>query len=201
MADRTGKKRKFALWTAGQSGDFLICVWLTTYLFVNIPSAVFAMSQLLHHRRRHARQGFTLIEMLIVIAAIAVLAGVLVPHVEGALAEATNSAQLNDLNGLTSAIERYRLEHDGMPPTIVNQSLPQLMAKTDGLGNIGTGSDAIFGPYLRDGIPANALNSSRKVYYSATSPPTELLQKIGWIYQEEAGQLWGGQSRQWSADK
>ncbi len=152
------------------------------------------MFRTLRHRRSHLR-GFTLVEMLIVIAALSVIAGLVVPQVEGALVEAQQSAMLQDLHGLTAAIERFRLEHTSEPPVLEDNSLPQLLSMTDGYGNVGTGPEYTFGPYLRDGIPENPLNGSNKVFYSATSPPANLEQKVGWIYHTETGQIWGGTSR------
>ncbi len=147
---------------------------------------------------RSRRQGFTLVEMLIVVAALSVISALVVPQVEGALVQAAESAMLNDLHGLTSAIERYRLEHTGEPPEIVDNSLPQLLGRTDDYGNVGTSTDCVYGPYLRNGIPTNPINGSNKVFYTATTPPANLNQRIGWIYNTETGQIWGGTSRVWS---
>lgn len=145
-------------------------------------------------RRRSA--AFTLVEMLIVVSALAIIAGLVVPQVEHAIDDAQHSAMLTDLHELTTAIERYRLEHGGQSPEIVNNTLPQLIQPTDADGDIGQGASFGFGPYLTRGIPANPINGSTGVYYSAVSPPANLESRIGWVYHTETGQIWGGQSKQ-----
>jgi len=147
--------------------------------------------------RTQRRSAFTLVEMLIVVAALAIFAGIVIPQVEFAVDEARQSAMLSDLHELTSAIERFRLEHTGVSPDIVGNTLPQLLQPTDFQGNTGQGAQFVFGPYLRHAIPANPLNGSSQVFYSATTPPSNLEQRVGWVYNPESGQIWGGMSRQW----
>src|SRR4051812_40355133 len=67
-------------------------------------------------RRRHARGrrlGFTLIEVLMVVAVLAIIAGVVLPEVNSAVDDARNAAVLKDLHEFTFAIERYRADHNG----------------------------------------------------------------------------------------
>jgi prepilin-type N-terminal cleavage/methylation domain-containing protein len=153
----------------------------------------------LHPTRRHrSRPAFTLVELLMVIAALAIIAGIVVPQVETAVIDARHSAMLTDLHELTTAIERFRLEHNGAAPDIDSNSLPQLVQPTNAAGETGQGAAYIFGPYLRNPIPPNPLNGSSQVFFSATSPPTNLDQRVGWVYHPDTAQLWGGLSTQWS---
>src|SRR5262245_57695258 len=94
------------------------------------------------------RRGFTLIEVLMVVAALAIIAGVVVPQVTTVMDDARNAALLKDLREFTFAIERYRMEHNGGPPNLIqNEKLVQLMQMTDADGNIGTGPQYPYGPY------------------------------------------------------
>lgn len=150
-------------------------------------------------RRRQLRRrsaAFTLVEMLIVASCLAIIAGLVVPQVEYAIDDANHSAMLADLHELTTAVERYRLEHGGQSPELVNNSLPQLSQPTNSDGDIGQGAQFAFGPYLTRGVPTNPINGSAGVYYSAVSPPANLESRIGWVYHTETGQIWGGLSKQ-----
>src|SRR5262245_39345724 len=101
-------------------------------------------------RRAHGR-GFTLIEVLMVVAAMAIIAGVVVPQVTTAIDDAKNSAMLRDLRELSMAIERYRMDHNGgAPDQIQNGVLIQLTQKTDADGNVGNGPQFTYGPYARE---------------------------------------------------
>jgi prepilin-type N-terminal cleavage/methylation domain-containing protein len=63
-----------------------------------------------HHR------GFTLTEMLVVIAIIAILAALLIPAIAIAIRTARNSAIGLEIKQLDTAIEAYRLEKGDYPP-------------------------------------------------------------------------------------
>lgn len=142
------------------------------------------------------RPGFTLIELLIVIATLAVLAGVIIPEFDNSVWDTRRSAVLADLHMLTTAIERYKMHHDGVAPDdLSDQTLQQLSNSTDWDGNIGSGSEYPFGPYLINGIPENPLNGSRVVFQAPTIPPQNLENYPGWLYDPETGQIWAGQSK------
>src|SRR5687768_6669311 len=138
-------------------------------------------------RFRRPRSAFTLVELLIVVSALAIIAGLVVPQVEYAIDDARHSSMMHNLHELTAAVERYRMEHGGTPPELVNSVLPQLIAPTDNYGEIGQGAAYVFGPYLLR-IPENPLNGSNEVYYSAVSPPANLEKRVGWVYHTETGQ-------------
>jgi prepilin-type N-terminal cleavage/methylation domain-containing protein len=138
------------------------------------------------------RRGFTLIEILMVIAAMAIIAGVVVPQVTCAIDDAKNSAMLRDLRELTMAIERYRMEHNGgAPDQITNGVLVQLTQKTDADGNLGSGPQFVYGPYARE-MPTNALNGISRVFRVNSAPPAALTNRAGWVYHPASGQIWAG---------
>jgi len=138
------------------------------------------------------RKGFTLIEVLMVVTALAIIAGVVVPQVSSVIDDAKNSAMLHDLREISLLIERYRFEHNGRPPDLIeNETLVQLIEKTDADGNRGTGPQFIYGPYTSK-IPPNALNGVSRVFRINSAPPANLSSRVGWIYHEASGQLWAG---------
>jgi len=138
------------------------------------------------------RGAFTLIEVLMVVTALAIIAGVVVPQVTSVIDDAKNSAMLHDLREISLLIERYRIEHTGRPPDVIeNETLVQLIEKTDVDGNRGTGPQFIYGPYANR-IPPNALNSVSRVFRINTAPPANLASRVGWIYHPASGQIWAG---------
>jgi prepilin-type N-terminal cleavage/methylation domain-containing protein len=141
---------------------------------------------------RGQRHGFTLIEVLMVVTALAIIAGVVVPQVNSVMDDARNAAVLKDLREFTFAIERYRMDHNGSTPDLIqNETLVQLLGTTDADGTVGTGALYPYGPYLIT-VPRNALNNVTRVFRINTAPPSSLSNRIGWIYHPASGQIWAG---------
>jgi prepilin-type N-terminal cleavage/methylation domain-containing protein len=140
-----------------------------------------------------ARGAFTLIELLMVITAMSIIAGVVVPQVGSAIDEAKHASMLAQQRQLSLAIERYQVDHDGRAPDeLVNHALPQLVNSTNAAGAIGTTASHRFGPYVKPRMPINPLNNSSEVYRSNTAPPANLANRVGWVYHVESGQIWAG---------
>lgn len=143
-------------------------------------------------RLRTSRRGFTLVEVMMVIVALAIIAGVVVPQVTTIIDDAKNSAMLRDVRELSAAIERYRMEHNGAAPDVIaSDTLVQLVGTTDMDGNVGSGPGFDFGPYLEE-IPPNALNNVRRVFRINSAPPANLSSRVGWVYHPDSGQIWAG---------
>jgi len=65
--------------------------------------------------RRQARSGFTLIEIMIVVAIIALLAAVAIPNVLRGRTSANESAAISNLRALVSSLEMYRSVNNVYP--------------------------------------------------------------------------------------
>lgn len=64
------------------------------------------------------RGGFTLLEMLVVLAIIGVLAGLLLPLLAKSRAEGRRTACKSNLSQLHKAVQMYALEHGSLYPTV-----------------------------------------------------------------------------------
>lgn len=125
--------------------------------------------------RRTAAQGFTLIEILLVVAVIAVLAVIVIPRVTPSLRESKESALKADLHQLRMAIELFHAHTGAYPATLddlVTTTPP--VAGVDELGQprVITPSD-YRGPYVDpyEGVPHDPITGAPDWAYS-TTPPT-----------------------------
>jgi general secretion pathway protein G len=66
---------------------------------------------------RMAEAGLTLIEMIVVLAIIALVAGLIVPNVIGRPDEARVTVAATDLRTVSAALKMYRLDNGGYPTT------------------------------------------------------------------------------------
>jgi len=81
--------------------------------------------------------GFTLIELIVVIALVAVLAAVVAPNLLGKASEANRKSALVQLEKIGSVVELYRLETGRYPEELID-----LVEQPQGM-------DRWQGPYLR----------------------------------------------------
>ncbi len=128
--------------------------------------------------KKQAQQGFTLVELLIVVIILAILAAIIVPQFTAATDDAEQSAYDTNIANIRSAIELYRQQHGDYPGAVTSTGggcpagstnvagavgepafLAQLQNYTNAAGVACTGTDATFryGPYLKDDVPENPL--------------------------------------------
>jgi type IV pilus assembly protein PilA len=75
-------------------------------------------------KRRQNRRGFTLIELMIVIAIIAILAAVLIPNFVRARSMAQLAGCKSNLKNIATALEAYSVDHNGHYPSALTQITP-----------------------------------------------------------------------------
>ena len=118
----------------------------------------------MNHRFRTRHGGFTLVEIMIVVAIIALLAAIAVPNFLRARKRSQAARILEDLRVLDGGIDQYAMENSKPSGASVNFSDLQAYLKT-GSVLYSTGGDIFgdtYGPFTVDsiiGVPANAFNA------------------------------------------
>jgi len=103
------------------------------------------------------QKGFTLIEILVVLAIIGLLAGLIGPQVMKQFSSSKPKAARLQIEGLVSALELYRLDIGRYPSS--EQGLSALIQSPDGVNNWN-------GPYLRKKtIPTDPWDASYQYVY------------------------------------
>ena len=145
-------------------------------------------------QRYRKNQGFSLVELVIVVVIVGLLAAIAIPRFSRGAAAASDSALSGDLAVLRNAIEMYAAEHNGKFPGQTTFAA-QLTTYTD-LG--GTASptkvgDAIYGPYLFKVPELKVGDNVGKSGVAATDgAPTaaSTVAGTGWLYDQKTGQIW-----------
>lgn len=103
-----------------------------------------APSQIPTASRRYPANGFTLLELLVVIVIIGLLAGLVAPRYFGQVSKSNTQVARAQLDLLQKALDQYRLDVGSYPPTELG--LTALNTKPQGL-------DKWAGPYLAKEVP------------------------------------------------
>ena len=90
--------------------------------------------------QKSARGGFTLVEVLLVVAILGILAAVIVPNLGGKQEKAMKKAARASIAGLSSAIDLYEVDMGRYPPSL------NALIQNDGSPNWS-------GPYIKGGMP------------------------------------------------
>lgn len=114
-------------------------------------------------RPHHVPRGFTLLELIVVIAIIATLVSVVAPQVFGNVGAAKVSAAKSQLDAFAIALEAYRLDNDVYPTS------EQGLAALRDAPLTGPAPRNWRGPYLRKVVPADPWGQP----YIYTSPGIE----------------------------
>lgn len=144
-------------------------------------------------RGKPASGGFTLFEILIVIAIIAILAAVAISEFQDDRQKAKESAAKGNLRLLRTAIELYAAEHTGTPPGYEGGDITktptsviftdQLCRETDSKGTtVSSGAVNPLGSYL-SAIPENPFNNKNTIRMLAGNAEfPEASGTFGWVY-------------------
>ncbi len=78
----------------------------------------------------HSQQGFTLIEIMVVVVILGILAALIAPNILGRTGEARITAAKSDINSIGNALDLYKLDNFAYPST--DQGLEALVNKPSG---------------------------------------------------------------------
>ncbi len=86
------------------------------------------------------QQGFTLLEILLVVAAIAILAGIVIVAINPnkQLGDTRNTQRSSDVNALLNAVYQYSIDNDGSLPA----GLDSVYSSAQVIGTVASGADS-----------------------------------------------------------
>ncbi len=130
-------------------------------------------------------KGFSLLELVIVVAILAVIAAIALPRLGGSTNRADDAAVGADLETLQKAIDLFAAEHHGRYPTVAAIA-DQLTQYTSLDGHAQAARDAahIYGPYLRAIPPLPVGHRKGNTKIAAVDGAG-----VGWIYDETSGEI------------
>ena len=150
-----------------------------------VAAAAYLMSYV-----RHRQLQFTLLDVLVLIAIMAIGTAVAMPLLDAASDQAKSSALLQNLQTLRGQIDLYKMEHGGNPPLLYKGTFPQLTHATNVEGVPGPpGKKHPYGPYLPRGVPPNPHTGISMVTPTDTFPPAAHSGVGGWLYHQETGRI------------
>lgn len=120
------------------------------------------------HARKHT-QGFTLVEILIVVVILGILAAIVIPQFTSASEDAQASSVASQLQTIRSQIELYRVQ---------NGEYPDLA--TDGWTEMTEETTQGYGPYLQQ-APRNPFTNSTNVGDDASSVGSD----DAWVWDDD----------------
>jgi general secretion pathway protein G len=129
------------------------------------------------------KTGFSLVELLIVVAILGILAAIVVPQFQSQSQQAREAAAKDNLRILRQQIELYAAQHNDIPPGYPNDDPLQTPTYKIFLLQM-----VINGSYLSN-TPKNPFNNNtiiQMVHHGESFPTEPLLTDLyGWIYQPE----------------
>ncbi|KKQ14179.1 MAG: hypothetical protein US30_C0003G0005 [Candidatus Moranbacteria bacterium GW2011_GWF2_36_839] len=115
----------------------------------------------------NGRQGFTLLEILLVVAAIAILAGIVIVAINPSkqLGETRNAQRRTDVNTILNAVYQYVVDNNGTVPAGIPTATCALVATNEACKLTATGT-------CSTGVNLSVLTTSEKYITAMPIDPT-----------------------------
>ena len=149
----------------------------------------------------HKDNGFSLIEMVMIVAVLGILAAIVVPAFQDYAQQAKEAVAKDGLRMLRNAIEVYTAQHNGIAPGYKDgdpangpspmYTMLQLLMATNAAGQYATPgtSGYDYGPYFRE-LPENPFNGNNNIWAIQTAQfSQDLITDFGWIYNPATGEI------------
>lgn len=143
------------------------------------------------------RKGFTLVEILIVVAILGILAAVVIPEFQGHRVQAQESTAKEMLQSLRGRMELYTAQHNEIPPGYINGDMTDkpdrdvffaqltFPSNINGLWAAPGTAGYDYGPYM-NAMPKNPFNGSHEVWIMSNNPKvianSQVSSNFGWQY-------------------
>lgn len=135
--------------------------------------------------RKH--QGFTLVEILIVVVILGILAAIVIPQFTSASESARGSSVVTLLQTIRSQLELAQIQHGGTYPNLVLSSpaWTEMVTETEPVPayTAGDASGNEVGPYLQQ-PPVNPFEASSSVVAAGGA-----VAGVGWVYDNATGAI------------
>ena len=154
---------------------------------------------------RNEPNGFSLVEILIVVVVLGILAAIITPQFTGSSESARLSAAVENLQHLRASLDVYRNQHLGNLPGVAGADpdlvfAAQLAKPTNAAGDRSANPNEGFGdpnyplgPYVPNVLPPNPFTGSRRVRtvttFPASAPGGGGVSSPGWIYEITSGRI------------
>lgn len=142
-------------------------------------------------------RAFSLIELVIVVVIIAIIGAIAIPKMSRGAVGASESALIQNLSVLRSALDLYQTENGGNYPSTANV-FNALTQYNDGLGNLSATKTGnyIYGPYLRTTVPSCPVGSKKGQNgitdgsaYATQGVTAGSSTNAGWLYTPATGAI------------
>ena len=137
------------------------------------------------------RNGFTLVEILIVVVILGILAAIVIPQFSDASEQANLSSLTSNLQTVRSQIQLYKIQHNGALPGAGTASFTAALTGVTSIAGatVAVGTSGAVGPYLQ-AIPKNPYisdNTINNVVTTGTTNPTTASTTAGWFFNTSTG--------------